>query len=113
MHHTYGIHIRVIIPTIRNFASIGSDDIAFTLDLQNQQPTTHTVQNEEREEITAFCIDPRDASNFVIGTAKGCVKALSTAHNFNLRKAEILYKCSKPIKAVTFDLMGTLIGIAT
>jgi hypothetical protein len=87
MRNPHRILSRVRLLLFRNFASFGSDDIAFTLDLHTQQASSRTLLNEEREEVTALAMDPRNPANFIVGTAAGCVKALLPAHDFSLLKA--------------------------
>jgi hypothetical protein len=58
-------------------------------------------------------MDPRNLNSFAVGTASGCVKRLWPLHQYSLRKAVLMYKCDRPIKALCFHPKGKLLGIAT
>jgi hypothetical protein len=96
-----------------SFASFGSDDAVFTLDIRSQRADSHTLDNPDREEITALAIDPRNMNSFVMGTASGCVRRLWPAHQYRVREASLMYKCDRAIKALSFHPRGKFLGIAT
>lgn len=81
--------------------------------MRSQRIESHTLDNPDREEITALAIDPRNLNSFMVGTASGCVKRLWPVHQYHLRSATLVYKCDKPIKSLSFHLSGKLLGITT
>lgn len=94
-------------------ASFGSDDVVYSLDLSSHEEANYTLINDDREEITALVMDPRNSNSFLIGTAAGFVKRLWPMHQYNLRLAIVLFKCNQPIKSLSIHPKGKLLGIAT
>jgi hypothetical protein len=81
--------------------------------MRSQRVESHTLDNPDREEITALAFDPRNMGSFVVGTASGCVRRLWPQNQFHLRNATLMYKCDRPIKALSFHPRAKILGIAT